>query len=569
MIDKAAAELNAIKEAKPGSIVRLCQFHAIQAISDFREEEQDDVSRKQRAGPSDKEEKVKKKVNNKLKKANIRIPSVLKEQIIQHFRALQRCPDATQSAEYIQNFFRSVKQSFDNHAATLTNPHQRTLESLQDSFASVKSYFQKQWFTPAWLETIMDFGLPEGVTRDGKNTNNFVESAFKTVTSKFLYHACNHRIDNLCFAIFEFFHHYEVHPRGTARETSEAKAIQKRRKWALSYWEHGGIECVNVEDAASDDMMRRYKVTSLQNTDGSLKEYHLQHSTRRTLICDCKYFLITGKECQHAFAVTLFRHLGSYAEYCYQLQQLDIQENDGGWRHETPDTSSSGSETDSYPTLEDGIVKDNCSENSGGRSNASSTPTHTKPLPGSLEYHNRIANILLGQINVTATTTTSNLECTLKVSSSQPGSMHVPGDSLSDLCGESPFTADLPSSPTCVPKGCPSSREDTPLSTYFPSVEDMLAETSRPSVTAKEPGTVSSFSKLLSESIHDLQERFQFSSMQIGVPVLNTKSLTHPGNAQIITSKIAGQLIDLVSEPDLAESLEEVQTPKGKRKRGY
>jgi hypothetical protein len=59
----------------------------------------------------------------------------------------------------------------------------------------------------------------------------------------------------------------------------------------------------------------------------------------------------------------------------------------------------------------------------------------------------------------------------------------------------------------------------------------MLAETSRPSVTAKEPGTVSSFSKLLSESIHDLQERFQFSSMQIGVPVLNTKSLTHPGNA--------------------------------------
>src|SRR5207253_8067528 len=79
-------------------------------------------------------------------------------------------------------------------------------------YKSIKAYFMRNWFTESWLPTFMDYNLPYGETREGRNTNNFVETAFKLFDGVFLKHTKNHRIDNCCFAVEEFFQHYEHYP---------------------------------------------------------------------------------------------------------------------------------------------------------------------------------------------------------------------------------------------------------------------------------------------------------------------------------------------------------------------
>ena len=86
----------------------------------------------------------------------------------------------------------------------------------------------------------MDYNLPDSETREGTNTNNFVEAAFKHFDEVFLKHTKNHRIDNCCFAVEEFFQHYEhyLHKLTKSIESSKIKKIKEDRR---KIWEVGSV----------------------------------------------------------------------------------------------------------------------------------------------------------------------------------------------------------------------------------------------------------------------------------------------------------------------------------------
>ncbi|CAD6899107.1 unnamed protein product [Tilletia controversa] len=59
----------------------------------------------------------------------------------------------------------------------------------KESAATVKqvlTYFTVNWWSPPWHELATDIGLQSGKTRDGMNTNNTIERAFKTFDEVFL-----------------------------------------------------------------------------------------------------------------------------------------------------------------------------------------------------------------------------------------------------------------------------------------------------------------------------------------------------------------------------------------------
>ncbi|CAD6883978.1 unnamed protein product [Tilletia caries] len=70
----------------------------------------------------------------------------------------------------------------------------------KESAATVKqvlTYFTVNWWSPPWHELATDIGLQSGKTRDGMNTNNTIERAFKTFDEVFLACKVNKRIDRL------------------------------------------------------------------------------------------------------------------------------------------------------------------------------------------------------------------------------------------------------------------------------------------------------------------------------------------------------------------------------------
>jgi hypothetical protein len=58
---------------------------------------------------------------------------------------------------------------------------------LQQVEKAIVRYFDRYWFSDLWREHVLDEGLPAGQTRDGPwNTNNWIESSFRTFGVVFL-----------------------------------------------------------------------------------------------------------------------------------------------------------------------------------------------------------------------------------------------------------------------------------------------------------------------------------------------------------------------------------------------
>jgi hypothetical protein len=135
----------------------------------------------------------------------------------------------------------------------------------------------------------MDWGLPAGRLRNCLSTNNFVKSAFRTLDSAFLSHTKNHRIDNLCFVLFEFFLYYKLHPRLNSRKSKEVKQLRSQRLRGTKWWELG-----IVYDAGAGE--NNYVVHNPSHPEGP-KDYEVTVLKTSVLRCRCSAFIAAGKEC--------------------------------------------------------------------------------------------------------------------------------------------------------------------------------------------------------------------------------------------------------------------------------
>ena len=138
-------------------------------------------------------------------KVDIKVPALVRKKIPQLFRELQRCESKEAAPRAIETFFKSIWSLLNQSNGRGQNEPSSTMRQRRHIYESIKAYFNREWFTESWLPTFMDYNLPDGETREGTNTNNFVEAAFKHFDEVFLKHTKNHRIDNCCFAVEEFF----------------------------------------------------------------------------------------------------------------------------------------------------------------------------------------------------------------------------------------------------------------------------------------------------------------------------------------------------------------------------
>ncbi|SCZ98095.1 BZ3500_MvSof-1268-A1-R1_Chr3-3g06569 [Microbotryum saponariae] len=191
MIDKCRTELGALKQwaSRHGLEfqIRLCQFHAIQAITRWST----DATQASKTDRSPVSKPI--------------LVHILRDSrsIIQRFRFV-RGPHETEEQANVRR-----RQEFDARAQTfLTRTDAWILKSHSSDETSttdvgkakikklqqqVRDYFTQNWFVDAWIETFVDDGLPLGVARDDINTNNITERAFKRIQQEHLQGRANKR----------------------------------------------------------------------------------------------------------------------------------------------------------------------------------------------------------------------------------------------------------------------------------------------------------------------------------------------------------------------------------------
>src|SRR5205807_2499214 len=130
-------------------------------------------------------------------KKDIQISQAVKDLILVKFRELQRCGDERDSETAISTFFAAIKSKIIAEIRQMygsSDTFSSHLQKAKATYQDIRQYFLNQWFNSQWMPTIMDWGLPAGRLRDGLSTNNFVESAFRTLDGAFLSHTKNHRV---------------------------------------------------------------------------------------------------------------------------------------------------------------------------------------------------------------------------------------------------------------------------------------------------------------------------------------------------------------------------------------
>lgn len=245
MIDKCDAELAALRKVFPRCLVRLCQFHLVQAL--------------RRAYLKNEKELV--------------LP--VRESIMHAFIIIQRATSEQDLEKKLGDFFESMK----------------ALVSAK-CFDALKNYFEVHWLCPAWRSTWTDFHLVDaGFHRSmGLNTNNFVESAFKTFDSVFLGGRANHRIDRLASIIIcHFFPYYEFgvfDANGrTSQDTLETMGA--------------GFKLFETKKEAFDVKESLILVPSAVKSD--VYEVDISRGS-----CTCPRFATSGHLCKHYFAACDF-----------------------------------------------------------------------------------------------------------------------------------------------------------------------------------------------------------------------------------------------------------------------
>ena len=119
----------------PDTIVRICQFHVIQAIWVW------DTDSGERG-------------------ANIYISAALKYEILIYFRILQRCRSMDEWPATRDKFYAEVRKAINSQKNSAKSGKRNakgnnalTQDKKDDQFKFVKDYFDKNWFTDRWLCT--------------------------------------------------------------------------------------------------------------------------------------------------------------------------------------------------------------------------------------------------------------------------------------------------------------------------------------------------------------------------------------------------------------------------------
>ncbi|KAJ9120410.1 hypothetical protein QFC24_005367 [Naganishia onofrii] len=243
MVDKDRAEVNALKTIFGARFpIRLCQFHVMQAIRrwDKGRAASEKLARRESAQIEEQSEnhgsfstrKVKKtdnvNGNKRARKASTKIadgkkaildPSLPKEamsELLELFRKLQRY-----RAENLD--WQSCRDQFEVGVKGMCSRY----ELVSKMPNVIMEYFETNWFTDFWRDLWTDNGLPQGDSRDGPlNTNNYIESAFRTFKLVFLGGRKNKRIDRLLeILITDFFPYYALWPPTAARPSKKLLTV--------------------------------------------------------------------------------------------------------------------------------------------------------------------------------------------------------------------------------------------------------------------------------------------------------------------------------------------------------
>lgn len=173
----------------PDAVIRVCQFHVIQALgrADLHHDDVDPGTEK---------------VGVTKRKNRISVSKGARADIAVAFRRFQRYggdDDPTTLNEYKERFREDIVALCDDH-------------SIEAAVPSIMRYFERNWFCNRWRsellphlfeiimskpieEHVTDEGLPPGQTRDGGwNTNNYIEASFRDFNRTFLEHRMNKRL---------------------------------------------------------------------------------------------------------------------------------------------------------------------------------------------------------------------------------------------------------------------------------------------------------------------------------------------------------------------------------------
>ncbi|KZV90368.1 hypothetical protein EXIGLDRAFT_837845 [Exidia glandulosa HHB12029] len=275
MIDKDKALVKAILAVWPDAVIRLCQFHVIQAILRWHTDAEGNL--------------------DDLNPKRPRLTYDQKRQVLDAFRSLQRCRSVSQWSAYVKTFTSAINNIMKKKNRSMAN--------------TLIQYFERNWFTDFWRDRWTDIGLPKSLTRDAPmlNTNNWIERAFKTIDQTFLDARANKRIDRLVLVLAEeFFPFYQYwEPKHPTRNADLIRDIRHAHR----LWSAPGM----VEELSDG----KWRVSSFREGE---KDRSVREVDGGALVCKCKKFDQTGRACAHVWAVRLL--VGNGAVENYQANEI-------------------------------------------------------------------------------------------------------------------------------------------------------------------------------------------------------------------------------------------------------
>ncbi|KAF8593340.1 hypothetical protein BDV93DRAFT_461414, partial [Ceratobasidium sp. AG-I] len=229
MIDKDQAERNACKQVFPNVEVRVCQFHAMDAIQRWL--------KAAHPLPVD----LGKKTKSKSRKTFI-VPEDAHKDIQNAFRLTQRCRDAQDFTTYRNAFDEAIGQI----CAAFNIPQQKD---------PICQYFNENFWSQDWRDSITDIGLPLGATRDHiLNTNNYAESFIKTFKYTILGMRRNKRIDTLVIILADILlPYYRIWQNDRVKH---AKDYTNATQLGYEIWQNGLVQKTTGNQFQVNDMSK-------------------------------------------------------------------------------------------------------------------------------------------------------------------------------------------------------------------------------------------------------------------------------------------------------------------------
>ncbi|KAF8596304.1 hypothetical protein BDV93DRAFT_514236 [Ceratobasidium sp. AG-I] len=270
MIDKDQAERIACKKVFPDVQVRVCQWHAMEAIRCWL-----------RAGHAVPNAKSGSK---RTTKKHI-VPEEAHIAIQHAFRPTQRCRQAQEFSTACTGFELAIEAICKEH-------------NIPEQFEIIRNYFQKNLWCTEWQDSITDIGLPDGYTRDKiLNTNKYAEAFIKTIKSTILGMQRNKRVDTLVIIVADVMLPYYCIWRDN--HIRHAKDHIDITHLGYTFW---STDCIQVLDnnkfqvnVFAETKQRRYKVSLGAHPS-----------------CTCSSHVETGRACGHIWGALLLDKHGNF-----------------------------------------------------------------------------------------------------------------------------------------------------------------------------------------------------------------------------------------------------------------